>query len=253
MNPLISGQARGPSSLFPLSALRSPVSESPRLKIVFVGHVDHGKSTLIGRILAETNSLTEGKVESIRQSCAAQGQPFEYAFLLDALSEEQEQNITIDTTQVQFASGRRSYVIIDAPGHLEFLKNMITGAASADAAIMVIAAAGFFTHVAGLLYSAVFLMGLHSTLFGPVKYAYLPQHLSSAELTGGNGLVEMGTFVAILLGTMAGGILAGDLGAQYVAWACVAMAVLGRVAGKRVTYKKLTGRDRLPGAGQAGQ
>jgi bifunctional enzyme CysN/CysC len=114
--------------------------EPSRLKIVFVGHVDHGKSTLIGRILAETNALAEGKIESIRQSCAAQGQPFEYAFLLDALSEEQEQNITIDTTQIQFASALRGYVIIDAPGHLEFLKNMITGAASADAAIMVIAA-----------------------------------------------------------------------------------------------------------------
>src|SRR5258706_3670401 len=72
-------------------------------------------------------------------------------------------------------------------------------------------------------------MGCHSTLFGPVKYAYLPQHLSAAELTSGNGLVEMGTFIAILLGTMAGGILAGDMGAQYVAWACVIVAVLGRI------------------------
>ena len=95
--------------------------------------------------------------------------------------------------------------------------------------IMVIAATGFLTHTGGLLYVAVFLMGLHSTLFGPVKYAYLPQHLTSAELTGGNGLVEMGTFVAILLGTMAGGILAGDLGSQYIAWSCLAVAVLGRV------------------------
>jgi bifunctional enzyme CysN/CysC len=133
-------KAHGPSSLFPVSALRSPVSETPRLKIAFVGHVDHGKSTLIGRILAETDAQANGKIESIRQRCAAQGQPFEYAFLLDALSEEQEQNITIDTTQIQFASAHRRYVIIDAPGHLEFLKNMITGAASADAAIMVIAA-----------------------------------------------------------------------------------------------------------------
>jgi len=94
----------------------------------------------------------------------------------------------------------------------------------------VIAAVGFLTHAAGFLYTSVFLMGLHSTLFGPVKYAYLPQHLSPAELTGGNGLVEMGTFVAILLGTMAGGILAGDLGAELVGWTCVAVAVAGRVA-----------------------
>jgi bifunctional enzyme CysN/CysC len=114
--------------------------ETPRTKIVFVGHVDHGKSTLIGRILTETDSLPDGKIESLRKVCAAQGQPFEYAFVLDALSEEQEQNITIDTTQIQFRSAQRDYVIIDAPGHQEFLKNMITGAANADAAVVVIAA-----------------------------------------------------------------------------------------------------------------
>jgi bifunctional enzyme CysN/CysC len=114
--------------------------ETPRLKIVFVGHVDHGKSTLIGRILTETDSLPDGKIESLREACAARGQAFEYAFVLDALSEEQEQNITIDTTQIQFRSARRDYVIIDAPGHQEFLKNTITGAANADAAVVVIAA-----------------------------------------------------------------------------------------------------------------
>ena len=110
------------------------------MKIVFVGHVDHGKSTLIGRILEETGSLPEGKIEALRASCQAEGQSFEYAFLLDALAEEQQQNITIDTTQIHFRTDKRSYVIIDAPGHEEFLKNMITGAASADAAIVVIAA-----------------------------------------------------------------------------------------------------------------
>jgi bifunctional enzyme CysN/CysC len=110
------------------------------VKIVFVGHVDHGKSTLIGRLLDETGSLPEGKIEALRASCEARGRPFEYAFVLDALSEEQEQNITIDTTQIQFRSTQRDYVIIDAPGHQEFLKNMITGAASADAAVVVIAA-----------------------------------------------------------------------------------------------------------------
>jgi bifunctional enzyme CysN/CysC len=109
------------------------------VKIVFVGHVDHGKSTLIGRILEKTGSLAEGTIEALRASCETQGRPFEYAFLLDALSEEQEQNITIDTTQIHFRTASRDYVIIDAPGHQEFLKNMITGAASADAAVIVVA------------------------------------------------------------------------------------------------------------------
>ena len=100
-----------------------------------------------------------------------------------------------------------------------------------EIAVMAIAAAGFVARVPGLLYGAVFLMGVHSTLFGPVKYAYLPQHLKDAELTGGNGLVEMGTFVAILAGTMAAGFLVKEgAGASAVAAACLAVAVLGRVA-----------------------
>ena len=102
--------------------------------------------------------------------------------------------------------------------------------------IMAVAAAGFLTHAALLLYAAVFLMGLHSTLFGPVKYAYLPQHLREDELTGGNGMVEMGTFVAILAGTVAGGILAkvSAHGAAPAAVACLAMAVLGRVTAQLI-------------------
>jgi bifunctional enzyme CysN/CysC len=110
------------------------------VKIVFVGHVDHGKSTLIGRILEETGSLPDGKIEALRASCEAEGRQFEYAFVLDALAEEQQQNVTIDTTEIHFRTPNRRYVIIDAPGHEEFLKNMITGAARADAAVMVIAA-----------------------------------------------------------------------------------------------------------------
>jgi bifunctional enzyme CysN/CysC len=109
-----------------------------KLKIVIVGHVDHGKSTLIGRLFHDTNSLPEGKVEQIRKASEAEGMDFEFAFLLDALLEEQEQNITIDTTQLPFRTDLREYVIIDAPGHKEFLKNMITGASSADAAILLI-------------------------------------------------------------------------------------------------------------------
>jgi len=120
----------------PQSTIHNP--HSAKLRIVIVGHVDHGKSTLIGRLFHDTNSLPDGKIEQIRKASEAEGMEFEYAFLLDALLEEQAQNITIDTTQLPFRTDKREYVIIDAPGHKEFLKNMVTGAASADAAILLI-------------------------------------------------------------------------------------------------------------------
>ena len=120
--------------------MQSPDPESikEQMHIVVVGHVDHGKSTIVGRLLADTNSLPKGKLESIRAKCQKDGKPFEYAFLIDALKDEQAQAITIDSARVFFQSKLRSYVIIDAPGHIEFIKNMVTGASHAEAAVLVI-------------------------------------------------------------------------------------------------------------------
>jgi bifunctional enzyme CysN/CysC len=111
---------------------------SESLNIVIVGHVDHGKSTLLGRLYADTGSLPDGKLEKVRAICRQQGKEFEYAFLFDAFLEEQEQGITIDTARTFFAWKGRHYIIIDAPGHKEFLKNMISGAARAEAALLLI-------------------------------------------------------------------------------------------------------------------
>jgi 1-acyl-sn-glycerol-3-phosphate acyltransferase len=112
---------------------------------------------------------------------------------------------------------------------MRFVKNF-------EIAIMLLAGWGFLHANVPVLLACVFLMGLHSTLFGPVKFAYLPQHLSERELTGGNGMVEMGTFVAILLGQVAGGLLIAipGSGALYVAWGCAIVAVLGRVVAQAV-------------------
>jgi bifunctional enzyme CysN/CysC len=108
------------------------------MNVVFVGHVDHGKSTLVGRLLADTGVLGDGKLEKVQETCRRQGKVFEYAFLLDALEEEQSQGITIDAARVFFRTALRDYIIIDAPGHIEFLKNMVTGAARAEAAVLLI-------------------------------------------------------------------------------------------------------------------
>jgi sulfate adenylyltransferase large subunit/phosphoadenylyl-sulfate reductase (thioredoxin) len=132
----------------------------PLVRIVIVGHVDHGKSTLIGRLLAETGSLPDGKLEQLKAVSARRGMPFELSFLLDALQTERDQGITIDTSQIRFRTPSRDFVLIDAPGHTEFLRNMITGASQADAALLIVDAAegvreqtrrhGYLLHLLGV-------------------------------------------------------------------------------------------------------
>ena len=111
------------------------------MSIVVVGHVDHGKSTIVGRLLADTGVLPQGKLEQVKEACERSGRPFEYAYLIDALKDERSQGITIDAARVFFKSTLRHYLINDAPGHIEFLKNMVTGASRAEAALLVIDAA----------------------------------------------------------------------------------------------------------------
>jgi len=108
------------------------------INIVFAGHVDHGKSTLIGRLLLDTNSLQPHRIEEAKKSCESLGKEWEPAFILDQFREEREKGITIDTTQMVFKTENKLFVIIDAPGHVEFTQNMVTGASQADAAVIIV-------------------------------------------------------------------------------------------------------------------
>ena len=163
------------------------------MRIVIVGHVDHGKSTLVGRLLHETGSLPEGKLEMLKAVSARRGMPFEWSFLLDALQTERDQGITIDTTQIRFRTRSRDVVLIDAPGHAEFLRNMITGASQADGAVLIIDALegvrdqtrrhGYLLHLLGVKQVAVVVNKMDRVEFSAERFKEISDEIS-AHLIG---------------------------------------------------------------------
>jgi bifunctional enzyme CysN/CysC len=165
----------------------------PQVRIVIVGHVDHGKSTLVGRLLFETGSLPEGKLEMLKEVSARRGMPFEWSFLLDALQTERDQGITIDTTQISFRTRSRDVVLIDAPGHAEFLRNMITGASQADGAVLIIDALegvrdqtrrhGYLLHLLGVKQVAVVVNKMDRVDFSAARFKEISDEIS-AHLIG---------------------------------------------------------------------
>jgi bifunctional enzyme CysN/CysC len=187
MNVQISGQLR-PSS---------PMAARALVRVVIVGHVDHGKSTLIGRLLHETGGLSEGKLDTLKAVSARRGMPFEWSFLLDALQTERDQGITIDTSQIRLRTPARDVVLIDAPGHAEFLRNMITGAAQADAALLIVDATegvqdqtrrhGYLLHLLGVRQVAVVINKMDRVGFDTGRFEHIEAeivaHLAGLGLT----------------------------------------------------------------------
>ena len=133
-------------------------------RIVITGHVDHGKSTLIGRLLYDTGAVPDSTFAEVEALCAEMGKPLEFAYLLDSLEEERTQNVTIDLSEVHFRIDDRDYAIIDAPGHLEFLRNMITGASQADAAVLMVDASAGMEEQTRRHVQILGLMGVHELL-----------------------------------------------------------------------------------------
>ena len=174
----------------------------PQLRIVIVGHVDHGKSTLVGRLLHETGGLPDGKLEMLKAVSARRGMPFEWSFLLDALQTERDQGITIDTTQIRFRTRSRDVVLIDAPGHAEFLRNMITGASQADGAVLIVDALegvrdqtrrhAYLLHLLGVRQVAVVVNKMDRVDFSAERFQAISDEISAH-------LIELGVTPAAVI------------------------------------------------------
>ena len=244
------------------------------LRVVIVGHIDHGKSTLVGRLIYEMGSLPDGKFEAIKAVCERRGISFEWAFLMNAFQSERDQGITIDTAQIWLRSKTRDCVIIDAPSHREFIKNMITGAASAEAAMLMIDAShgiqqqsclhGFLLNLLGIRQVAVVvnkmnLVGYSGSHFEEIRRTYDP-YLSGFGARADYVRAGLGArgreprpprgFDAMVRGTDPDRD-AEDLPARALAGrSAAAPAGAGRLQVQRPAHHRRAGRERPSGGGR---
>ncbi|MFH1056458.1 MAG: translation elongation factor EF-1 subunit alpha [Candidatus Micrarchaeota archaeon] len=166
------------------------MAEKPHLNLIFTGHVDHGKSTLVGRILFDTGAVSENDLRKLKEEAAKVGKPtFEFAFVMDQLKEERERGVTIDIAHRDFHTQKFYFTIIDAPGHKDFVKNMITGASQADAAVLVCSAKegvqaqtiehAFLLKVLGIPQFIIAINKMDAVNYDRVRYEDVKQALSA--------------------------------------------------------------------------
>jgi bifunctional enzyme CysN/CysC len=171
------------------------VSQASLVRIALVGHVDHGKSTLVGRLLYDTDSLMQGVAKHVEKTSQSRGREVEWAFVTDSLQVERDMGVTVDVSFIRFATPRRRFLLIDAPGHHEFLKNMVSGAAQSDAAVLVVDAAegvreqtrrhGFLLHLLGLRQIAVAINKMDLVDFSEARFTEVRDELCAHLATVG--------------------------------------------------------------------
>ena len=172
------------------------MAEKEHMNLVFIGHVDHGKSTTVGRILYDTGALSEQDLRRLKEEADRIGKPtFEFAFAMDQLKEERERGLTIDIAHRDFHTQKYYFTIIDAPGHRDFVKNMITGASQADAAVLVCSAKegvqpqtkehAFLAKVLGIQQIIVAVNKMDAVNYDRVKYEDVKMHLTTMLKTIG--------------------------------------------------------------------
>ncbi len=164
--------------------------EKPHINIVFVGHVDHGKSTTVGRLFYDSGNIDEQAMRKLKETAQGLGKVgFEFAFVMDNLKEEQERGVTIDLSHKKFVSKKFEYTVIDAPGHRDFIKNMITGASQADIGVLVVAASdgvmaqtkehAFLLRTFGVMQLAVLVNKMDVVNYGQAKFEEVKTQVSN--------------------------------------------------------------------------